>query len=53
MEVSNKAIETSGNLRVPFIPVVTARFRMKLAAVVAQFEKHDESAAGVTPVLPL
>ena len=44
MDVSDKTLKTSGNLLVPFIPVVTAWLSVEFEDVIAQLEKRDESA---------
>ena len=43
MDVLSKALKASGDLRVPFIPVVTAGPGVKFVREVALLEERDES----------
>ena len=44
MDVLNKALNASGDLRVPFIPIVPAWLSVEFVGVIAKLEKRDESA---------
>ena len=44
MNVRDKALKAAGNLRVPFIPIVTAGPSVKLEGEIALLEKRSESA---------
>jgi len=44
MDVYLKALEASGNLRVPFAPVVTSRLGMEFKSEIAELEQSHESA---------
>ena len=43
MDVRHKTLEAAGNLRVPFIPIVTAWLGVKFEGEIALLEKRNES----------